>query len=266
MVAETLASIEATRNSLVVQMLDGGSVSLEIPWTIGPATVTGTIRMSSGEERALLMSSPPTAEDLARDPVVSTGMEFVESYGLSGGQLRLGSGGQPKSAEHEVSYERASDGTVREKLVHMALWDGDSFTLHTFQYGGEVDSLRSFYEAMRIEESPTGVRVAPRTATNLAFVQGPWTIVDLPGIGALEIAQMTAWRQKEVPTYEGTPVVSGELYVSRRDDGSHRAYYVIVNETTFATFVPYPGSDETRVAAVLETSQIFWSLGAREAE
>ncbi len=244
---------------LQITMLDGGRVSLESPWPIGPTSITGTARRESGQERVLLVSRPPTAEDLAKDLVVtSTGIRFHLRYETSGGDLRLGSGNQPESEGHVVAFEKGPDGVVRPKLVHMAIWAGAVFTLHTFQNGGEVDALREFFESISIIETVSGIKVTPRGESGLAFVEGPWTIVDLPSLGALEIAQMTAWRRREMPSYAGTPVESGDLYVSRRDTPDGRAFYAIVNETAFATFLPYPQSDPALVAEFLESMRTHW--------
>lgn len=249
----------AKRHTWICDALDGAQVEVRSPFAVGDAT-----HSAMAELRAIGLASVEVcvsglgwADDLARSSEISVGMRFDEAFGFQGGRLRLGAGRQPIGPDRAEYWERGPDGRNRRKLVNMAAWTGHRFELHIIQYGGDADRLIAILRQFRIRETRHGITCAPADPKQTFFHEGPTVILGIPGLGILEVEQLTKRAARTMPGHRGTQVAGGELYKGEMGPGG--SYYLMRGRTAKATLVPEEVSSR-ELAAALEGLEVAWTV------
>lgn len=230
---------------------DGGLVAIVTGHEVGATSVTTRLGTTSRRRASIVTSPPPTADHLATDPNVSTGIDWLESYDIGQGRLDLGSGGQPTGSD-QIDHELDGNGNYQEMRVVMGIWRGSNHTLHSMRRGGEVATILEVFTALDIVEDSFGIRAVPLDQDAWFFREPSQVMADVVGRGSIMVSQMTKERAAAVPRHAGTAVVSGDLYRAPSADEGEPDSFFIVNEAVFASFLPYHGSSELDVADFLE--------------
>lgn len=242
--------------------LDGGEVQVASAFPLGPVTSHVGVRFQKiGIAQAYLVAGAHgLAASLAESPQVASGMRFDEEYALDGATVRLG-WGEPQVGPDGVTYtEWGPDGRLRHARVRMAIWSGGSYELHVLRYSGESDVLLAMFNELVISETTTGVVCAPKDRTATQFVEGPSVLIDVPGLGLLEVFQLTAPRVKDLPRFAGTSVAGGELFVRARD--SEKRHFIMVGDTALTYLMPDHGVTNATLEQGLADLTVTWQAPA----
>jgi hypothetical protein len=141
------------------------------------------------------------------------GLSLNESYTLQGGRLRLGT--------TSVHFPDMGKGVSQTDLLHLAVWEGRRFSVHTHLYNGKAHDLIDVFDRFEVLEDADGIRLRPRDPEHTKFSREPSLLREVPNIGVLQVRPMTPQIARTVPTWQGTAVRGGELFVGRRPDSLH---------------------------------------------
>lgn len=171
---------------------------------------------------------------------------FSESYGYQSGTLQLGSA--PASGEAS-STSRGSSSTNR---IWLGYWEGTYHSLAAVANSvpeGIRPDLLGWFETFDLSDSPEGVTLDPRTSEGVQ-VRSPEVVKELPTVGLLSIMDV-AQASSLIPSWMGTPVEGGELFLSKVADFPE--FFVLVGESALTVIQPIEDD-------VLETPERMYAL------
>jgi hypothetical protein len=140
-------------------------------------------------------------------------LSLTESYTLQGGRLRLGT--------TSVHFPDMGKGVSQTDLLHLAVWEGERFSVHTHLYNGKAHDLIDVFDRFDILEDAAGIRLQPRDPGHVKFAREPTLLREVPSVGVLQVRPMTPEVARMVPPWRGTAVRGGELFVGRRPGNLH---------------------------------------------
>jgi hypothetical protein len=190
--------------------IDGSTVSIEAT-TFNPdfhASSVGVYNVN-GHWQELTTSYRGFGAAVAAD----LGLSLTESYTLQGGRLRLGT--------TSVYFPDMGEGVSQTDLLHLAVWEGRRFSVHTHLYNGKAHDLIDVFDRFDIVENAVGIHLQPREPSQVKFAKEPALLREVPSIGLLQVRPMTPRVARTVPSLRGTAVSGGELFVGRRPGSLH---------------------------------------------
>ena len=140
-------------------------------------------------------------------------LSLTESYTLQEGRLRLGT--------TSVHFPDMGKGVRQTDLLHLAVWEGHRFSVHTHRYNGKAHDLIDVFDRFDVLEDAAGLHLQPRDPGQVKFAREPSLLREVPRVGVLQIRPMTPQVARTVPTWRGTVVAGGELFVGRRPGNLH---------------------------------------------
>lgn len=220
-----------------------------------------------------LTSGPRTLGlTVAFDPVLGVGMEVVEQYSTTDGQISLVAGHTPPGPDGAV-WEIGPDGTPVREGVTFAVWEGLRFSLHAPIYGSPsvaVGRARRLFEHLRISEDQAGIALRPAQRVVFYLDEGPSVLHDVADVALLEVMQLTRRTAAVVPRQPGTVVPGGELFAYVPDHGSgdhvepadgylhHDAFLRKVTSSAIVTILPHERATEDDVMALAVDLRADW--------
>lgn len=141
------------------------------------------------------------------------GLTLTESYAFQGGALRLGTA--------SVQFPGRAAGDAQTDLVHLGVWEGNRFSVHTHLYNGSAHDLISIFDLFEIIEDPLGLHLQPRDPDRTSLAKEPSLLREVPYVGLLQVRPMTRRMARTVPRWRGTAAAGGELFVGRRPGSLH---------------------------------------------
>lgn len=170
--------------SLTFTALDGATVEISAAFTFPREGATSFVIVQIGSHRQEFGSGDL---DLGDDVARAQEVIFSEEYLLQGGRLLLGS-----AEKYDAEIKLHS-------TVHLGVWKGLSHSLKTLTYAGTTRDLVSLFAQFKIEETGTGITLSPG-ASNVSIleegVDAPVLVKNVPGLGLLEICQLTPDRKR----------------------------------------------------------------------
>lgn len=195
----TQANGHARRSSV-----DGGRVSIEgpadfsTPWASFADLARGTALVQIG-------TGP---ENWGFEVAAAAGVVFNETYDYRNGRLYLGE-------QHSVDPVTQLAGVYR-----LAVWVVGDFSMKTHGYQN-TDALIAFLENFETEGRSDGFVLHPRSRSVVSYVRSqsraPSYVQNVPGVGLIEVKQLTGEKRKAVPSWAGARARGGSLYVEDRD-------------------------------------------------
>lgn len=153
--------------------------------------------------------------------------EFDESYVYQDGTLRLG------------SVLQTDPSSMAQATVRLGVWQGKLFEVFTVSYGGASSDLVAIFGYFTISEQEYGVVLTPSDAAATPFEtaakMAPNLVKHVPDLGLLDVKQLTPESSSELPTWAGTSVAGGELFVENDDDAP---FLVLVGDTSITVALP----------------------------
>ncbi|MEU8300336.1 hypothetical protein AB0C04_24025 [Micromonospora sp. NPDC048909] len=211
----------ATEGPVAHRAMDGrrfllsGSLDFSAPFT---SVVELTV---AGRPHEFTAGSVGLVDDLA-EALGATDFDEVLSY--QGGTLM-------------TTRVRSHDAQIRldeERLV--AAWRGRRYCFLTQIYGATTSDLLAMLRTLRIVEHDDGLVVQPNARAGSRFVAAAAVIKEVPGLGLLDMAPLTAERTRQLPTWRGLATGAGELFRDTLSDG--RPYFVLAATDTWVTVLP----------------------------
>lgn len=148
-------------------------------------------------------------------------LSFSEQYAFQRGSLRLAPGvdwtGQP---------------------MCMAAWQGKRLSVMTHIYGTSAPAaIIDLFSDFSLGEVADGeVTLIPEDGTETRFEDLPVIAKEVPDLGLLVINALTPQSARLLPSWGGTAVRGGELFVA--DTGEPRMRFVLVNQSSVTTIMP----------------------------
>lgn len=220
----------AGQAGVVHRALDGSRFRLGGDLELDGAT-TSTADLVTGRGLCQLTSgSTGLGADMARAAGVGG---FDEELSYQGGALRVG--------RKKIYDARAR---LSEDLL-VAAWVGERYSLVTHLYHGSTQRLLGLLRTLRIEEHPDGVTVLPAPRSGTTFRRPAAVVKPVRGLGLLEIRTLTPQLARELPSWSGARVGSGELF--RDTMSGDRTYFLLATPRIRLTVLPLA---DTRLDAV----------------
>ncbi|HEX2057844.1 MAG TPA: hypothetical protein VHI71_05695 [Actinomycetota bacterium] len=154
---------------------------------------------------------------------------FDESYNYQNGQLRIGSAGLDDAYGYELTGRRGGH------TMWVALWEGARYAVSIigrYPAPARPDHFAYFNQVV-IGEEPDGVVVTARRGGESTEFFGSELTKEVPKLGLLTIVDARA-ATAMIPSYEGTRVDGGELYVS-----PDRTFFLLVGDTAVTIIQPF---------------------------
>lgn len=177
-----------------------------------------------------------------------------EEYSVAGGSLRVGG--------LELAGRSGRPGTTQQ----IGAWSGPINSM-VLASPGDSKFLIELLDAFEITDTPEGVTAIPRTGSGVRFTRVPWVVKTIPGIGGVTVQPLTGDVLQSVPSYRGTAVVGGELFVNRSEGQQigkrfkpPTTTFVLVSETAKATIGPDSRVPEADLVGALSRLTVQWSL------
>jgi hypothetical protein len=176
------------------------------------------------------------------------GVTFEQEYASQGGRLRIG------------SAQRRTPTGFPLPPVRLAAWQGQAHSVKTVIYGGTPRDLIGLLSSFSIGETPNGVTVRPRSPEQATLVRttahAPDIARPVPGIGLLDISELTPDVAAQVPAWKGRLVAGGEVFVeSPRTD---EMTLVFVGESVFIRIYPNAGVSERELLQFVASLSGRW--------
>jgi hypothetical protein len=204
------------------------------------APYSSTARFITGDRHWEVAISNRT--DFARDALRSIAqpraMHFTEEYRFHRGTLRIG------------IVDQVDDGGTPVGRLCGAAWEGSSYSLLAHIYNGSPLELLALLDKFSLTELPDALLVRPKDAQGVVIDEEASVTKEIPGIGLIDVVQLTSRRARLLPNWKGTRVRGGELFVESAD--SPRRHFVLVTATAVSTIVPDRGAQLGDVLAELE--------------
>ena len=218
----------APDKSVAHRALDGRRFLLSGPFDLdAPFTSVAEVSIG-GRQLEFTAGSAGLADELARE-LGAAG--FHEEFAFQGGALRTA---------RVTSHDRQIRLT-EERLV--AAWCGRRYCFVTQLYGGTTAELLAALRSVRITEHADGLAVRPGGGGRFA---SPATVIkQVPGLGLLDMAPLTAERARELPSWRGLRTAAGELFQDKLTDG--KPYFVLAGADTWVHVLPLADSVLDRI-------------------
>lgn len=214
--------------------VDGRRLRIGGPFDLG-APFTSTVEMAVAGRRLELTAGPL---DLADDLPHALGLTaFDDEFGYQGGTL-LTARTTPYDPQIRLTEDRL-----------IAAWRGSGYCVVTALYGTSPAGLLALLRTFRLEEHADGLSIRPDPRAGSEFA-GPATMVkQVPGLGLLELAPLTAQHTAQLPSRSGLATPAGELFRDTLADGSE--YFVLVTADTWLTVLPLDGTSPEHLPDLL---------------
>jgi hypothetical protein len=152
-------------------------------------------------------------QEFGRAVAADLDLALTESYSYRGGRLLLGT--------TTVTFADMGEGVSQTDLLHLGVWEGDRFSVHTHLYNGRAHDLIDIFDRFDLVEEPLGLRLVAKDADRVALAKEPSLLRQVPHVGVLQIRPMTRRVARTVPKWRGARVQGGELFVGRRPGSLH---------------------------------------------
>lgn len=172
--------------------------------------------------------------DFGAEVADDLGVRLAESYRFQGGTLRLGS--------TMVRFPATETTAAQTDLLHLGVWEGRDFSVHTHLYNGAAHDLIQIFERFHIIEQPLGIRLVPTQPQRTPLAKEPMVLREVPDVGLLQITPLTPRVARTVPKWRGTQLAGGELYRGQRPGDLH---FVLVGARSH-TLIMRGGEDCTK--------------------
>jgi hypothetical protein len=211
----------AASSTVSHRAVDGGRFRISGPFDLG-APFTSTVEMTIAGRRQEFTAGPV---DLADEMARAAGAEaFDEELGYQGGTL-LTARTRPYDRQIRLSEDRL-----------IAAWRGDRYCIVTELYGGSTADLLARLRTLRLEEHADGLAIDPAPRGGSQFAAPATVVKQVPGLGLLELAPLTAQQATQLPSWAGLKTPAGELFRDKLSDG--RDYFVLATADTWLTVLP----------------------------
>lgn len=168
------------------------------------------------------------------------------------------------SLDEEYSFQqgrlRVGVGFGLTGAVCVAVWGKDRSSIVTHLYGdATAEDAVALFDRFIVGETTIGQpTLVPRDPATTPFIDAPTVAKELPDLGLLLIARLTPMQARSLPTWAGTPVRGGELFVG--DVGTPRMRFVLVHRNAVTTVMPRHSllSDLDRILSDLGALDISW--------
>lgn len=205
------------------RVLDRSTVTLDLPGldTSQPASSAVRAVFPRGRRQEFTAGSL----ELGLQMATLLGLELREEYALQGGRLRVGSG---SVFDRDIGLERHAIG----------VWEGDSSSIYTVLYGNvdASDFIELFNLFVVRQEEASAPSFIPRRPRETPFEDSPTLLKQIPQLGLLQVRQLTMRTARHLPSWPGTRVRGGELFVSR--PGRLEGYFTLVGDSSVAIISP----------------------------
>lgn len=236
-------------------VLDGSGVTLEGAVDLSVPPVVAAVWSVNGRARQFVAGPRENAESFARSLGV---VVFDEEFGFGEGSLLLGS---------DVLFDAITGITAERRW---AVWRGTSWSLYTHIVGdresspGLSNALIARLNQFDIEELSAGMRLSARDSQATPMLgqsRQPTVWKQVPGIGTLDIYELTDWHRDRLPSWRGEPVHGGDLYSvgdSELDDGTHQSLLALVGGSAYTLIAADPDVDEVSLLDAVATLSVAW--------
>jgi hypothetical protein len=202
--------------------VSGPELDLSLPWSASVQCLAGSSRFGLQSLRKA---------DWAGLMIHHPGFAFSESYLSQGGELRIGS----VAVDDEYGDELTGEASAHR--VWLGYWQGSEYAVAALARVPQ-DVRPNFFEwfdNFDISETTSGIELAPRQQGSIEFIASE-VVKEIPKLGLLSIVD-TRQASTLAPTWKGTPVDGGELYVNDGDKDLS-GFYLLVGHTALTTIQP----------------------------
>ena len=225
--------------------VDGGAVDItgpadfSRPWASFADIAVGPTLVEIG-------TGPP---DWGFQVAEGAGISLDESYDYRGGTLHLGE----QSSTDSVT---GLSGTHR-----LAVWVIEGFSMKTHGYR-DTESLIAFLENFDLEGRADGIVLRPRRASTVSYVRSrtraPSYVQNVPGVGLIEVKQLTAEKRKASPAWPGASARGGSLYVEDKDTSAWSL--LLVGDTAVTRLYPnYWEAPQEEIVDSFSDTAVVWA-------
>ncbi len=162
---------------------------------------------------------------------VAESMELVldEHYSFAGGSLLIGS---------KIAYDEM---TKLESTQLLGVWEGKSFSFKTVLHNAESRDFIPLLSEFSITETDTGIALQPKDPKRVQIERsstshGPTLNQNIPGLGLIEVWELTSDLIETLPPWEGKHVPGGELFLE--DEDTPDITFVLVGISSFTRLYP----------------------------
>jgi hypothetical protein len=204
------------------------------------APFTSVVELTiAGRSHELTAGSVELADDLARELGVT---DFDEELSYQGGTLLTA-----RATSYDPQIRLTED-----RLV--AAWRGRRYCFITQLYGASTADLLTVLRTFRIVEHPDGLVVRPDARAGSRWAAPASVIKEVPGLGLLEMTQLTAERTRQLPSWRGRPTRAGELFRDTLSDG--KPYFVLAATSAWVTVLPLADTVVDRIPDLVERLRV----------
>lgn len=222
-------------------VLDGSVVEMESP-DLDLATTEASSRMEVAFGDLQIM-------------VAVGGVSFAEWYLSSSTGIALTE--SLKVTTGRISYGARFDAALQE--THLAMmWQGDATSLASFGINVEPEVLLATLNRLDLKESDRSLLVEIAEGSGGVIRRSPDLAKHVDGLGMLLVERLTAQRARGLPSWSGTKVAGGELFIDRRNDS---AVLKLITSTALGTVMPGSALELEVVADALSRLLITWHQG-----
>ncbi|HEX5597261.1 MAG TPA: hypothetical protein VFX61_14780 [Micromonosporaceae bacterium] len=193
----------------------------------------------AGRQHEFTAGPAGLAEELAQ---ALGGTGFDEELNYQGGALLM-------------ARVRSYDAQIRlseDRLV--AAWRGRRYCFVTQLYGASTADLLAMLRTLRITEHDDGVVVRPDARAGSRFASPATVIKQVPGLGLLDMAPLTAERARQLPSWRGLRTRAGELFRDTLSDG--KPYFVLAAADTWVTVLPLADTVLNQVPGLMDRLRV----------
>ena len=235
-------------DGIVHQSLDGGLVTIECHGFDLSLPATSTLEVSvPGDELEFSAGPLPYGTTVAED---KSEISLTETYSYQGGQLKMG-----VRAEDTGASTRAG------------VWDGAHSSIYLETYNRTAAQVISTLDYFEIEDGALGVQMIT-SSPSVTLRTSPLLAKIVPGLGLLEIAELTSPVANNLPSWEGTPTVGGELFIEDLEGSAvdlleglsqpPQFYLVLVSPSARTIILPQAGVAPQDLVSAAAALRIAW--------
>lgn len=216
------------------QALDGGRYRLSGPFDFSEP-FTSTVELTiAGRPQEFTAGPISLADDVATALGVAA---YAEELSYQGGTL-LTARTRPYDPQTRLTEDRL-----------IAAWRGESYSVVTQLYGASTADLLARLRTFRLDEHPDGIAIRPQPRADSQFAAPATLVKQVPGLGLLELAPITAQHGTQLPSWRGLETPAGELFRDTLSDG--RDYFVLVTTDTWLTVLPMQDTALTQLPTLV---------------
>lgn len=203
--------------------VDGGSVNIEGPGDLS-APWASFADLAVGDRLVEIGTGPAR---WGFDVAEGLEIDLAESYSYRNGTLHLGE----KTTTDPVTQ---LSGTYR-----LAVWVVNGFSMKTHGYR-DTESLIAFLENFELQDRVDGLVLKPRQRSTISYLRSqtraPSYLQNVPGVGLIEVKQLTPEKRKAAPPWSGAAAKGGSLYVEDKDSSDWTL--LLVGESAITRLYP----------------------------